>query len=220
MHKGIWESIKSLFSFGKAEETLRLEIGKADYRLGVYVFLLAAMLSAIISVAITAVSMYFSAFEYNTLAAAAGYEEAVIDWSGLLPWALFQFIFLVPAGLVFSIIYEGLAFKVMRITGGRGRFGQQYYLASIVTFATVMASAIGLLSVVPCMQLIASLGIVVLTLYFIFYVGVKAYEVVHEVDFLHAFVLVLLLAIPRYIILAVAVNMVAPVFGLPDIVPY
>lgn len=220
MFMGIWESVKSLFNLGKVGTTLDKEMAKADFRLGVYIFLSAAILSAIISVAITGASMYFAAFEYNTLAEAAGYQEAVVDWSGLVPWALYQFVFLVPAGMAFSLIYEGFSYKVMRLTGGRGTFEKQYYLASLVTFGTVMASALGLFSVVPCMQLIAFLGVVVLSLYFILYVGVKAYEVVHEVNFMHAFIVVLLLGIFRLVILAAAVNATAPIFGLPEIVPY
>jgi hypothetical protein len=216
----IWECAKALFKYDKIEETLKGEIANADLRRGIYVFVGAALLSAIIAIGISAEAMYLVAFEYNTLADMAGGGEAIVQWENLIPFGLFELLFLVPFGIVFSLVYEGVSYQLLRLSGGRGTFAQQYYLSAVVALAIAISSAIGLVAPLPCLQLVGLVALVGLTLYFLFYVSVKAYEVVHDVSFLHAFVIVVLLVVPRFLVMAVIANTVAGLFGLPELMPY
>ena len=216
----IWQSVKDLFYYNRVGPALAKELPNAGLRLGVYVFLAAGLVSAILTIAITAFSMHMAAFEYSMISEVSDIGEAEVQWGGLLPVALFQFLFLVPFGLVFSLVYEGVVYKAMRLSGGKGTFAQQYYLSSLVALSMAISSVLGLFGPVPCLRLPAALALLLLVLYFVFFVNVRAYQVVHDVSFLHPFAIVLLLAIPRLLVVMFIVNAAAPFFSLPEFISY
>lgn len=212
----IWASAKRLFYPLGVEKALKQELPRTDLRLGIYVFLAAALVSAILTTAVASWSIYMAAFEYKVLAEVSDIGKTEIWWGDLAPVALFQFLFMVPFSLVFSLVYEGIIYKIMRLTGGKGGFTKQYYLSSLVAFSLAMSLALGFLLPVPCFWLLAVLGILLLTLYFTFYVNVKAYQLVHGVSYLHALVIVLLLVIPKLLAIMFVANKIAILFGLSE----
>ena len=215
----ILKCAKSLFHYNKAQHTLKQELPNANIRLALTVFLAAALISAILAVAIAAASMYMTAFEYGTLSEASNIDEPEIQWKDLVPVALFQFLFLVPFSLVFGLAYEGIAYHAIRITGGKGTFTQQYYLSSLVALSLTLSLVLGFLTPVPCLQILAVLALMVLALYFTFFVNAKAYQVVHDISYPHAFAIVLLLIIPGLLVILFAISVASAFFGLPAFVP-
>lgn len=216
----IWDSAKNLFHPKRVEAALKQEMKNAEVRLGVLVFLAAALLTAILTVAIMAESLYAAAYEYNIVSDMIGAAEVDVDWGALVPFTLFQFLFIMPFGLAFSLVYEGIVYKLMRVSGGKGTFSQQYYLSSLVALSLAMSIALGLLGPVPCLRLFVALAIIVLALYFTFFVNVKAYRIVHDISFLHAFVIVVLLAVPRILVVMYVVDAAAGLFSMPEFLVY
>ncbi len=212
----IWAAAKNLFYPMGVEKALKQEKPRADLRLGIYVFLAAALVSAVLTTAVAAWSIYMAAFEYKVLAEVSDIDNVEVHWEDLAPVAMFQISFMVPFSLVFSLVYEGIVYKIMRLTGGKGEFTKQYYLSSLVAFSLAMSLVLGFLLPIPCFWLLAVLGILLLTLYFTFYVNAKVYQLVHGISYSHALVIVLLLAIPKLLAIMFAANEAAVFFGLSE----
>jgi hypothetical protein len=183
----ILDNSKNLFNYSKVEKSLKGELENADFRLALYVFLAAGLISAVLAVAGAATALYMGAYTYDTLSEITDIGQIEIQWEVLLPIALYQ-VLLVPLGIVLSLGYEGAAYKIFRLTGGRGTFEKQFYISSLVMLSIAFASALNILISVPFFQILAVLVLLGLAIYFVFYVSVKAYEIVHDISGLHAFV--------------------------------
>ena len=89
-----------------------------------------------------------------------------IGWDEMLPFALFQLFFNVPFFVLFVFVYEKIVYGIMKLTGGIGTFPQQFHVSVLVALAMAIASSLGLITPLPCLDVIAAVGLLVLTIYF------------------------------------------------------
>ncbi len=212
----VWGSSKSLFSYGRIGETFKAELPHSDFRLGLAVFAVAAILTAVLASVSKVEEAHFGVFTYNTVAEIADIGQAVLDTGLLLQFALFQFLFIAPFSMVFSLVYERIAYQIFRLIGGKATFAQQYYLASIIGLAMAISTALGLLVPLPCLGPLAGLAFILITLYFVIFVSSKAYEIAHQLPFVHTLIIVLVLLLPRAIVMSFILIEATALFGLPE----
>ncbi len=185
------------------------EMNKALIFLG-----LSILANVVIQVVTEIEAGYFGIFSYETLAEVVPVEELIISWDPVIPFTLSRLAILVPFMFLSAYVFEWIAFKLLRITGGKGTFVRQFYYASIISFAVTLSSLILLLSPIPCAGLTFVLAYIVLSMYFSIYVTSKSYQVIHEVGLKHALAIVLLLIIPR-VVAILAINEIFGAFNLP-----
>lgn len=216
-----WETAKRLFDYGGADDALDKALPSAGIRQAAIIFIAAGLLSMVLSLAIYVESLHFAAFTLKALsevgALAAGNIEP--DYSTLRPFTLFM-LFTLPFAFLLSLAQEGMAYYGLRLTGGRGRFAEQYYLSSFVALGMAMSSGIMVLGPVPCVGMLAFAAYLLMTLYFIFIVRSRAYARLHGVAHLHA-ALVVLASCIAVILVGSAVNAaVTGALGLPQAAMY
>lgn len=212
----VWESTMRLFKHGQVEDTFKAELPKAQMRLALMVVLSSSILMAALAIFILLEQINLLDYAYD---AAGGREIEVPQLVGegqVHIFALFQLLFNVPFFVLFTFVYEGLAYGIFRASGGEGRFEGQLYLSSLVVLAMALTSGLGLLMPLPCIDILAFLALTVLTLYLTLFVQVKAYQVVHGISFLHGLTVVALLLVPRYLALFALTNAASALFGLPQ----
>ncbi len=212
----VWGSSKSLFSYKRITEAFKAELPHADFRSALAVFALAAVLTALLASVSKVEEVHFGIFTYNTVAEIAEIGQAVVDTNLLLQFALFQFLFIAPFSMVFSLVYEGIAYRIFRLIGGKATFEQQYYLASIIALSMAISTGLGLLIPLPCLGPLAGIAFILITLYFVIYVSSKAYEVMHQLPFVHTLIVVLVLLVPRAIVITFVMIEASALFGLPE----
>ena len=212
----LWQSATNLFHYRKIEKTMEDELPNADLRLAVMVIVAAGILSSMISILINLESIHLINFTYEVASEITAEPAPQISFDQLVPFALFQLLFNVPFIVLFTLVYEGIMFKILKALKGKATFMQQFYLSSIVMFAVALSSGVGLLLPLPCLQLLGIVAMIVLTVYFSLYVSARAYQVAHRIPFVHSFIVVALLLLPRFILMSVVVNAAAVFFGLPE----
>jgi hypothetical protein len=212
----VWDSTIKLFKHEKVEEVLKGELPRADLRLASTLVLVSSFLMAALSFVILLEQKHILEFAFDTASDQGIEVPALIGQDQVLLFAMFQLLFNVPFFVVFIFAYEGITFSIMKATGGKGSFTSQFYLSSLVMLAMALTSGLGLLTPLPCMEIIGMVALTVLTLYLILFVQVKAYQIVHEVSFLHSLSVVALLVVPRFWALFTVTNAAAAFFGLPQ----
>ncbi|MBU0532216.1 hypothetical protein KKB44_01855 [Candidatus Micrarchaeota archaeon] len=212
----LWERIISLFDYSKVETVLKEELPKAEMKTALSLILIAAVFGSLISVLTLLETMQLVNFSYDMASDLTVTQQPQITISELVPFILFQFLFNAPFFVVFGLVYEAISYGIIKTTGGRGTFTQQYHLSAIVMSALMLTSTLSFLLPLPCLQIFAFLGLLLLTLYFIFFVSVKAYGIVHDISFLHALTIVVILTVPRFVLLVTLTNEAAMLFGLPQ----
>lgn len=212
----IWESSKSLFNYKKVEDTFNAELPKADLRIAILVLAVAALLSSGLSALSTVEAALFGTYEYNTVSEVSEIAPVDFDITPLVPFIIFQFLFLAPFSLVYGVAFEGAAFKILKLFKGKADFREHLYLSAIGALSLSMASALILLAPLPCFQFFGAVGLIVLTVYFVTYVTAKAYETAHKLPLLPIVALVLLMLVPRLLLMQFILRIVAGFFGIPE----
>ena len=212
----VWESSKSLFNYKKVEETFNSELPNSDLRTAIMILAAAALLSSGISAISTVVMALFGTYEYNVISEVADIGQAEFDMEPLIPFILFQILFLAPFSLAYGVVVEGAAFKILKLFKGRANFAQHLYLAAIGTLSLAMASALIILAPLPYLQFFGAVGLIVLTVYFVTYVTAKAYETAHKLPLLPVLAFVLLMLIPRLLVMQAILKIAAGFFGIPE----
>lgn len=213
----IWENAKKLFYYSKIEDTVEEEITKADIKIGLVVFFISAAFVSVISLVASIESFYLIEHSYESLKENNIEEIEVLSMDNVISLSLFYFLFCVPFFMLLSLVYEGLVYGAMKITGGKGTFAQQYYLSSIVALALATSTILILLVPLPCLNAMALFALLILSLYFTLFVNIKVYEIVHDITFLHSFVIVVILLIPRLLVTMLVINAVSMFFELPGL---
>ncbi|MFH1261037.1 MAG: hypothetical protein ABII39_03805 [Candidatus Micrarchaeota archaeon] len=207
-----------MFHYNKVDGVVQEEKDKGSMKEAFLIFLASFILSALILVGVNALNIYIFEYEYNSLVAdGVTMDDPGISWDMLGNIILAQFIFFVPFGILLSTASEGITFYLFRFTGGKGQFKQQYYLAALVSLSAIMASTVGFLLILPCIKIIVVFALAIISLYYALFVGVKAYQIIHDVTYLHAFVISVVMLIIRTGILTIIMKGVATIFGLPDV---
>lgn len=212
----IWESSKSLFFHKKVEEALNAELPHADLRNAIIIFAAAALLTSGFSVLSTIEAALFGTYAYNTMAEVVDMGQADFDIGPLVPFILFQFLFLAPFSIAYGIFFEGITYKILKLIKGKADFRQHLYLSSLVTLSLGIASALSLLAPLPCLQFVGALGLIIMTAYFVTYVSAKAYEAAHKLPLLPVLVVVFVLLIPRLALMIFILQTASGVFGIPE----
>ncbi len=208
------EGIKSI------DDALKPLLPLADLRLAISVIIISGILTAFLALVTTYESMQLANFAADALTQVTGIGQESLTWSNLLPIALFQFLLYVPINLVVTLAYEGLAFGILKVTGGKGTFPQHLYMASVVGLSMAFASVLSLFAPLPCLQIVAGIALIIVTLYLLLYVEPKAYMMVHDVSFWHAVAVTVILTIPKLIALAFITNALAMLMGFPAPINY
>jgi len=212
------ETAKRLFRHNEVVVCITQELKHSNLNLALILFFLAALLSSIVMILAAGELTYLSAYMQDNLQVSV--EDPVIDYSVLVPIILFQILFAVPFTLIFSLIYEGSLYHALKLTGGKGTFTQHYYIASVVALPTAASSLMYLFVPLPCIALLAFLTWIGLSIYLLFFVGIRAYQLVHDISYLHAFLITLIIFVPsRLLVMFVTAN-AAVFFGIPNVIPY
>ncbi|MDD5171436.1 MAG: hypothetical protein PHF60_00170 [Candidatus ainarchaeum sp.] len=207
-----WESAKNLFYHDKVASTLDGALKRADARHTAYIFALAALMTFIISVIATLESLEITKYTVDILEEISG-TTLQTDFGNLGALIVFQYT-TVPITLVFIAIHELLVYRIARLTGGKGTFGQQFYLSSLVSLAMAFLSALYLFMALPCIGILALLGLVIGSAYLVLYVSPKAYARVHGISYVHAFAINIVLLILRMAALYFISNAMAGLLGI------
>ena len=212
----VWESSKSLFNYKKVESTLEAERPKASIRLAIIIMAIAALITAALTVLSTIEAALFGTYAYNTMAEVVDIGEATFNIEPLIPFILFQFVFLAPFSLVYGLAFEGITFKILKLLKGKADFSQHLYLSSIVTLGIAIATVLSLLAPLPCLQYIGAFGLIGLVAYFMTYVSIKAYEAAHRLPLLPVIAVVAVLLIPRLALMIFILQEASEFFGIPE----
>lgn len=208
----LYNQATGLFDFKKIDNAF---LGKGDIKKGLIFFAISTIISTLIQLALSIEIAHFQIFTYDTISKDIPIEEISVSWEPMVVFSISRLVVLVPFMFAFSYIFEFIAFKLLKITGGKGDFSTQFYYASIIAFSITLSSLFLFLSPIPCLGFTFVIFFLLLNIYFNIYVTSKAYSQVHGVDLKHAIAIVLILLIPR-IIAVLAVNEVFGLFGLPE----
>jgi len=211
-----WDSAKELFHYDRIDSTFESLLPQASLRAGAIVFFAAAIIAVILAFLSSIGMTYFEAFRYETIAELHGADiEPEIDFSGLVPYSLYLLLFIVPFSMVFTLVYEWVAWRLLKLTGGKGEFKKQYQLASILTLSMSMVMALELLAPVPFLSYLAFFAFWLLFMYFGFFVRCRAYALVHDISFLHAFVIFVVVSAVAIPIAFFAIQNAVGLFNVP-----
>ena len=211
-----YQNAKNLFYFSRIEKTMKEEMKKADIKSALIIIIVSGLLTLLISLGILIEQFYFVNYASDVASEVLSEYFALISWEEIIPYGMFELVFKFPFMVLFFFIYEGIVYYIMKLTGGKGTLEQQLHLSALVALSMAMMSCIGFLLPLPCMNVMAVIALIILTPYFLLYVNVKVYEIVHGVSFLHSLTVVILLLIPRYWIMFVVTGTFASFLGLPQ----
>ncbi|MBD3209875.1 hypothetical protein GF318_00665 [Candidatus Micrarchaeota archaeon] len=212
----IWNSIKNLFHYQQIEDTMKKELPYSNLQLALVVAGVSVLVSSLVYIVMMVETLHMVNYLSDLAAQEIVNSPPVLTMENITSFALFQLFFNAPLFLAVFLIFEALAFGAFKISGGKGTFEQQIYLSSLVLFAMNISTVLGLALPLPCLNLLSVPALLILTLYFILFVNVKAYGLVHDVSFLHGLTVLILLGIPRLWVLVVVPEMAAGLFGLPN----
>lgn len=212
----LWDSSTKLFSINKIEKTFESELPRAKIKMAWMILGTAVILSVIISIINMIETAHFSIFSYETLSEVADIEEIKVDWSPLWPYVISRIMILVPATLIITYVFELINYNVLKRTGGKGKFAEQFYLFSLISFAMMISSGLLFIAPVPCLGMPVVLLFILLSLYFGIYVTSKAYQIVHRINLFHALAVIIIFGIPK-IITMFLINELFGVLELPEL---
>ncbi len=220
LHKSA-KAAYGLFHHESAENELRGVLQLADTKLACYIFFLSGVITALISFATSIESYYLTNFASDTLSEATGIIPKKIAFASLLPVAVYDFILYIVAGVVISIAFEAAAFAIIKMSGGKGKLSEQFYLSSVIGLAVSFASVLSLLFPLNvffsllCIQIVVGIGFMIALAYLILFLNAKAYRMVHDISMLHAITVLLVVGVPRLAVTFFIMNALAPALGLP-----
>ena len=214
-----WDGAKELFDPRRADGVLRKLVPMADARLALAMMLLGGFVIFIFMLATAAESIYMGNLAAQTVSEISGIPQAGLDMSVILPIGLYQFVFYVIFATIANFAQEGIAYGIARATGGKGSFGQQAYLSSIVWMTLSYSLFVTLLAPFFCLAYLGILSVILVSfLYLMVYMGGRAYSIAHGLHPVHGAVISLILTIPKIILLLIATDWFTALMGLPKMI--
>lgn len=209
------EAARNLLYPDRAAAALSDSVQRADTRLAMLIFGLAALITFLLSAFTMFESLWVAQYMADTMASMTD-SPVQIEGSGMISSLIVhQAIISIPVALVFLAAHELLVFGMARATGGRGRLDQQLYLSSLVSLSVAFASAVYLFTPLPCLNIAAMAALLIWSAYLALYVNPKAYALVHGVSFLHAFIMNIVPLALRVAAVAFLSGALATALGIP-----
>jgi hypothetical protein len=208
-------SAKSLYDPGRLSETLKGMAESADYKPAYAMLILSGLVTFLLALLTSLESVYLVNYSSDLVSEISGIPQPRLALDSLIPVVIFQILLYLPFSIAVTLVHEALSFGIMKVTGGSGKFRTQLSMASIIALSISFSGVLSFFIPLPCLQIVAGLAILIITLYLMFYVSAKAYSMIHGISMLHALVVLILLAIPRLAVLALMTNWLAVLMGLP-----
>ncbi|MFH1785260.1 MAG: hypothetical protein ABH842_02440 [Candidatus Micrarchaeota archaeon] len=215
-----WESAKALFTPKKIDSTLKESIKLADMNLAIKIFILASIIATFLTLLGLVEIIYLLNFTSETMTDVFGVEQQMMTLEDIIPLAIFHIITGIPLALFMNIGGEFLAYKIAKISGGKGTLAQHLYLISVITLALAMLNVIALALPIPCIQIIAWIINIVGMIYLWGYVASKAYSEAHNITFVHSLTIIIIVSIIRFAIMITVINWLTGALNLTEILDY
>jgi hypothetical protein len=181
------------------------------------VFILCGVISFISVSLMTAASMMVVNAESEAIESVVGIAQPrVMLWQMIAP-TLLSFIVYIPFGVLLAYCMEWLVFRSLRLAGGKASFNEQLYLSSIAALAMAFSSTLGILLPIPCLQIPASLLLIVLSVYLSIYCGGMAYSISHRIHPLMGIAASLIAGLVKMALILLMINALSPALGLPAV---
>ncbi|MBI5047278.1 hypothetical protein HZC07_06130 [Candidatus Micrarchaeota archaeon] len=197
----LWQTTRSFFDIPKVlrdrssiDTLFNSMLPYASLRNGLMLFAFGSLLGGLILLVSNLWIAYLSAFTLKSISE-TGATVTAASIPSFLQMVLLIFIPL-PIGFALVYIQESLSYHVFRKLGGKGEFGQQYYLLSLINFPIIASSILLFLAPIPCANLIGLLIYLVLGFYFGIYIRAKSYCFVHKISFWHSLVVLVFCSLP------------------------
>jgi hypothetical protein len=210
-----WESAKGLFRHDAVRKCLSDALPDAERSLAVNTFILAGIITFIISCASIIGSIMVANTFSDTVQSVVGTIQPKVGLEQAIAPALLSFIIYIPVGVMMAVSMEFIMFHILRALGGKASFAQQLYLAGIVALATSFVSVIYIFFPIPCMQIIGAAALILLTLYLSIFCGGLAYSTAHKLHPGIGFAAAIASAIIKTVVVYFIINAVATLLGLP-----
>jgi hypothetical protein len=210
-----YKSAKDFYDPQKVTQTIKAAVAEADFNGAYAVLVIAGMITFCLALLTSLESVYLVNYSSDLVTQMSGIPQPRLDLSSIIPVVVYQILLYVPASIAVTLLHEGIAFVLIRLTGGKGKFRTQLFLASTVGLALSFSGVLSLFIPLPCLQIVAGIGIFLISVYFMFYVSGKAYMEIHGISALHAGLLLVLLSIARLGVQAILTNVLAIALGLP-----
>jgi hypothetical protein len=211
-----WDSAKLLFNYREIDGALEKAIPDADMRLAVEVFILAGLITFIMSVVAIVGSAYIANAESATIQDAIGVAQPRLEPIALAAPIVLSFIIYMPVSILLALALEYCAFRILRMIGGKATFAQQLYLSSLVALATAFASGFYIFFPIPCLQLFGAICLIIVNTYLALIVAGRAYSIAHRIGPIPGFMTTLMMALIKLVAIFLIINSVAPLLGLPQ----
>lgn len=215
-----WESAKNLFYPDRMDATLQEALKRADVVLAGRLVLLACLIALACCLLMSFESMKLAEYMAQTFADMVGIPAPVADPMDLAKLVVFYLVLQVPIPLTTVYLQEIAAFRLMRLTGGKGTFAQQFYLSSIITLSLSFLAVFYLFIPLPALPCVVIPAIFLVGAYLAFYVNCKAYALVHGTGYLHALAIYLPLSVLRMIMLYYVGDALTGMLDPPQVILY
>jgi len=212
-----WQDAKGLFDYRQADTTLAGALPGARFYGALAIIAAAGIIACAITMATNLEAAYLANFMIDTLREAGMGTVEHITAAGLAPMMAANFLLIVPFGIAYEIAVAAASFSILRLMGGKGTLAAHFQLYSLVFLAQSMVTVLALAIPLPCLNMLAMVAMVVITIYLCVYVRAKAYVAVHQVPFAYALALAGVLLIGNTVVITCVTNALAAFFGLPQI---
>ncbi|NYZ74100.1 hypothetical protein H0O00_03080 [Candidatus Micrarchaeota archaeon] len=209
-----WHSAKDLFYPGRVARTIDEALKHPDINIATPIFVLSAFMTLALSLISTVESVHLAEYTMGIIAD-MGATPPMLDFSNLGAMVVYQYVMYVPVALLFIAIHEVLVYRIARATGGKGDFGRQFYLSSLVALSMAFLSVLYLFMPLPCINFLALAGLVVGGLYLSLYVNSKIYAKVHGIGYMHALAINIAVSVLRIAAIYFLMSGILSLLGLP-----
>src|SRR5208283_4614954 len=189
-----WDSAKRLFNYHSIDGVLEKALPDAEMRLAIEVFILAGLITFIMSLAYVVGSAYIENAELATVHDTTGVALPSIMMTTLFAPILLFFIIFVPVSILVSLALQYCAFRVLRTMDGRATFTQHIYLSSVVTLAAALVTGLYIFFPIPCLGLLGGICFIATNLYLGMIVAGRAYSIAHRIGPIPGFDIALVVA--------------------------
>jgi len=210
-----WDAAKGLLYPDRAEGVLKDSVKRTNLRLALLIFGLAALITLLLAMLAMLESLGLAQYTADTMAEVTGIPAQAEDSTVLNAVAFHQAAMYIPITLILLAAHELLVFGMARATGGTGRLDQQLYLSSLVSLSVAFVSVAYLVLPLPCLNVAAGVALIIWSAYLVLYVNTKAYALVHDLSFTHAFVINVIPLVLRLTAIYFISSALATELGIP-----
>ena len=221
--KHAWNFMISLFDFKCLECNIRDELPKGKGRFGVPNYGAGILLALFSMFVLTLLAIVLAMLAHDSFP--PGYASVSLrpelTYGFFVSSIIYFGIIMFPYLMLGSFIYQGFAYGLLRILGGKGDFRKQYFITSYIALALGIGSLGSLFTMpfvffLPCVTVFFFLTFFVTAIYLVFFVQTKMLVEVHRVKPLAALAVVFITTIASLAMFAIVQFLVGH-FGLsPD----